>query len=148
MERPITGFGHVGLTVTDIQRSIQWYEQILGFTSLWGFEKDGYKKHLLKDPSSGIVVSLTEHDAKPTGDRFEEVRAGLDHLAFQVPGMEHLEPWHAWLTEHGVTVSEIHPTTTGGMLMFRDPDNIQLEIYARRDATTSDEEFAQRREQA
>ena len=28
----ITGFGHIDLTVTDVDRTVAWWERVLGFT--------------------------------------------------------------------------------------------------------------------
>jgi hypothetical protein len=57
----------------------------------------------------------------------------LDHAGFNVTGREEMESWVAWLDALGVEHSGIR---TGDVpfpyatLVFRDPDNIQLELFA------------------
>lgn len=138
----LSGFGHVSLTVSDLARSTAWYKDVLGFEELWGLERDGYVKAILNDPASGVVLSLTHHGERGSGDAFSEFRTGLDHLAFVVPSFAELEQWKARFESLGVKHSPIATTTTGAVIMFRDPDNVMLEIYAPRTEARSDESEA------
>jgi len=53
------GVHHVGLPVTDIERSRTWYETVLGFRSVLDEEsEDGIITVTLEHPSSGIIVCL------------------------------------------------------------------------------------------
>lgn len=130
----ISGFGHISLTVSDLERSAGWYEQVLGLTKVAELDKGVWRKAIFEDPDSQIVLSLTHHGDKGSSDAATEFRTGLDHLAFVVPSHEDLETWSARLAEHGVEQTAILETSTGWVLVFRDPDNIQLEFYAARDA--------------
>ncbi|RZS37887.1 catechol 2,3-dioxygenase-like lactoylglutathione lyase family enzyme [Herbihabitans rhizosphaerae] len=130
----LTGVHHVSLTVTDVDRSVPWYERVLGFTE---FERvDGgegaLRKVLLRGPGIGIVLALVQH---PVSDRvgFDESHPGLDHLSFSVPDEKSLDDWAERLTEHGVTFSPVtaeHTSTGAAVVVFRDPDGIQLELWA------------------
>jgi catechol 2,3-dioxygenase-like lactoylglutathione lyase family enzyme len=57
----------------------------------------------------------------------------LDHVSFGVSGRPALEAWVAWLDELGVEhtgiVDEVDPIRYS-TVVFRDPDNIQLELLA------------------
>ena len=68
------------------------------------------------------------------GEPFDEARTGLDHVSFQVAGRAALEAWTAWLDELGIRhtgiVDETEPITYS-TVVFRDPDNIQLELIAK-----------------
>jgi glyoxylase I family protein len=79
-----------------------------------------------------VRLGLTEHrDAAP--DTFEETRVGLDHLAFRVRDHGELDGWQRRLTEADVAHSPIAPANSvpgAIVLVFRDPDNIQLELFA------------------
>lgn len=77
---------------------------------------------------SGLVVSVMTHDA-PLGDVFDERRVGLDHLAFRVADRHELERWVSHLDAKGVAHSGIVDMGFGPTLVFRDPDNIQLELF-------------------
>jgi glyoxylase I family protein len=126
----ISGYHHVALTVTDIDKSADWYTEVLGFRKLKDFERDGFRKVLVVHPTSGTAFGLTDHRARGSGDAFSEFRTGLDHLAFSVADRAALEAWQARLDQHGVDHSEIKPSAAGDVIVFPDPDNIQLEVYA------------------
>jgi catechol 2,3-dioxygenase-like lactoylglutathione lyase family enzyme len=65
--------------------------------------------------------------------RASVARTGLDHVSFGVAGRAALETWAAWLDELGIShtgvVDETTPITYS-TVVFRDPDNIQLELIA------------------
>jgi glyoxylase I family protein len=74
---------------------------------------------------------LHHHDTNQA-EPFTETRTGLDHVGFQVPNLAALESWRTRFTELGVQHSPI--TYVGefdvSVLVFHDPDNIQLELFA------------------
>jgi hypothetical protein len=77
-----------------------------------------------------ICLGLVSHRDGPR-QRFDETTAGLDHLSFAVPDRFALERWCAQFDELSV---EYTPTTNansvpGAVVVFRDPDNIQLELF-------------------
>jgi catechol-2,3-dioxygenase len=61
---------------------------------------------------------------------FSEFRVGLDHLALAVESRSELEDWVAHFDGHGVWHSAISDRQWGSVLVFRDPDNIQLELFS------------------
>ncbi len=126
----ISGYHHVSLTVADIDKSAGWYGEVLGFKKFTDFERDGFRKILLLDPASGAMFGFTDHRARASGDAFSEFRTGLDHLAFSVADRATLEAWKARFEQLGVDHTEIKPSAMGDVIIFRDPDNIQLEVYA------------------
>jgi len=68
-------------------------------------------------------------------DRFDENRIWLDHLSFGVASRADLEHAVRVLDTRGVPHSEIRdlgPAFGICILIFRDPDNIQLELSAPR----------------
>ncbi len=127
----IRWFHHVSFTVNDPAKSAAWYQDVLGFAHGSNVEGKGFHRIRLHHPDSGITVTLTGHE-QGSGDRFSELRTGLDHLAFSVAGgVEELEEWKRRFRERGVDHSEIRTTPTGGgVITLRDPDNIQLEVFA------------------
>jgi glyoxylase I family protein len=61
---------------------------------------------------------------------FEAV--GLDHLAFAVASRVDLEQWADRLARAGVDflpIAESFTIPSAAVLVFRDPDNIQLELF-------------------
>lgn len=64
---------------------------------------------------------------------FDETASGLDHLAFAVPGHDELVGWARQLEELGVHFSPIAASLSipgAEVIVLRDPDNIQLELFA------------------
>ena len=132
----VTGIHHFSITVTDLEASLAWYQRLLGADRVpmqfphYEREDTGYGE-LLVEPRSGVVIGLHTNTGND-GQRFDEARTGLDHVALNVASREDLEAWTAWLDELGIEHSGIRtgeqpfPFST---VVFRDPDNIQLELF-------------------
>jgi len=132
----ITGIHHISITVTDIEASMAWYEKLFQANRLpvkfphYGCEDSGYAE-LLIEPRSGLAIGLHKNTAN-NGEKFDEARTGLDHVGLQVSSREELEAWTRRLDELGIPHSGIQaeqepfPFAT---VVFRDPDNIQLELF-------------------
>jgi glyoxylase I family protein len=59
---------------------------------------------------------------------------GLDHIAWNVATRAGLEAWAAWLDELGIKhtgVIDKPGARPYSAIVFRDPDNIQLELFHR-----------------
>jgi glyoxylase I family protein len=130
----LTGVHHLGLTVRDVDTSAAWYGRVLGFRVTGRFDApDGARRKVfLGHDGFGIRLGLTEHRGAG-GEAFDETRVGLDHLAFGVTSRDELEAWADRLADDGVTCSPITPANTmpgAFVLVFRDPDNIQLELVS------------------
>ena len=123
-----TGVSHVSLTVTDLERSVAWYQHVLGLHHVMPTERPGIRGAILAHPDSGLVVSLAQHETGQ-GGTFDELRPGLDHLSFAVADRDALEAWERHLAERGVTYSPINDVPYGSVLVLRDPDHIQLELF-------------------
>jgi len=76
----------------------------------------------------GLVVNVMTHDGGPT-DAFDERRVGLDHLSFAVADRAELERWTTHLDAHKVPHSGVIDAHFGATVVFRDPDNMQLELF-------------------
>ena len=69
-------------------------------------------------------------DAAGVDDEFSALRIGLDHLSLAVESREELERWLEHLDACGVPHSGASEMPYGWVVVFRDPDNIQLELLA------------------
>jgi glyoxylase I family protein len=136
---PRPGLHHIALTVTDLEASIPWYERVFNIKFAMEVPHEGGTGKLLTDEGRSFVIALHRHDANG-GERFAETRTGLDHIGLLVPARADLEAWQAHLESCGVqraaaadrpcTQSPIDDRFFGSILVFRDPDNIQLELFA------------------
>lgn len=124
-----TGVSHVGLSVTDLDRSTAWYTDVLGLQVLMPTDVPGLKRVLLVHPGSGLMVGLGQH-GEATGAAFDERATGLDHLSLAVGSRDELAEWERRLADKGVSYTPIQDEFYGSVLVFRDPDNIQLELFA------------------
>ena len=126
---------HVRLTVTDIERSRQFYESVFGWPVLIESpdSADAATREALAFLFGGVVYDLggTLVGLRPVAtDRFHEDRCGLDHLAFRVASKAELDDAAAHLDELGVEYEPIKDIGPSYILEFRDPDNIALELTA------------------
>jgi glyoxylase I family protein len=127
----IVGLGHLDFTVTDGDRAMRWWEQVMGFQLLAKWEQPGYRGWTMVHPS-GLGVTAVTHDEGDAG-AFDERRVGLDHVAFRVSDLAALEAWEERLDALGVThsgVQDVHGQRGGPLIVLRDPDNIQIELTA------------------
>ncbi len=129
---------HVALTVTDLERSRSWYRLLLGsdpvvdedVPALPGHHTGFH--HTIFALTGGVVLALHAHHATVAGQRFDEVRPGLDHVGFACAGRDELERLRTHLDALGVAHGGIADDALGHGLSFRDPDNTALEFWAPR----------------
>jgi glyoxylase I family protein len=136
---PAGGIHHLRLTVTNLERSRQFYTGLLGF-------EVAVESPLPGDPAAaetfkilfgGIVMArgnllMGLRPMAPSGDRFDPDRVGLDHLSFSVASHDDLEQAIRLFDERGVPHGEITSLPSFGIdvLPFEDPDGVQLELTA------------------
>jgi glyoxylase I family protein len=130
---------HVALTVTDLDASVRWYEEVFAVKHVLDAPHEGGTARILSDPEMSLMFAIHRHDTNQS-EPFTETRTGLDHVGFMVPAREDLERWQEHLERNGVvradqadtplTQSPISDQPYGSVLVFRDPDNIQLELFA------------------
>jgi glyoxylase I family protein len=130
---------HLALTVTDLDTSLAWYQETFDLSFLMEAPHPEGTGIVLRNEQRSLMIVLHRHDANDK-ERFLESRTGLDHAGFMVPSRADLESWQDHLEAYGVVRSEkadapmtqspIADEPYGSVLVFRDPDNIQLEFFA------------------
>ncbi|MDX3377028.1 VOC family protein [Streptomyces sp. ME02-6991-2A] len=130
--------GHIGLNVTDLDRSIAFYREVFDFEVL-GEGKDGDRRWAFLGRDSRLVVTLWQQSE----GTFAPALPGLHHLSFQVDTVEEVRATEEVLRSLGATfaydgVVPHGETGTSGGIFFSDPDGIRLEIYAPTGADPSD----------
>jgi glyoxylase I family protein len=130
---------HLAITVTDLDTSIQWYESVFDVHPILDVPHPGGVGRILAGTDGELMFALHRHDAND-GRLFTETTTGLDHGGLAVPSRRDLELWQEHLEAKGVvrvdtadkplTQSPIADEPYASVLVFRDPDNIQLELFA------------------
>ncbi|KAA2261930.1 VOC family protein [Solihabitans fulvus] len=121
--------GHVGLNVTDVDRSVDFYTTVFGFEVV-AEGKEAERRFTFL--GSGGVPTLTLWQ-QSTGGHATNL-AGLHHLSFQVDSIEEVEAAEQVLRGIGAefaydgVVPHGEGAASGG-IFFTDPDGIRLEIY-------------------
>jgi glyoxylase I family protein len=133
LENPVpnfTGFSHVALTVTELERSKQWYADVLGWQPLIeGVDERGIRFAFGVLAGGEVGVGLRQH---PDGDSasFSAQHTGLDHISFAVESRADLEAWEHHFGSMEITFSPIVNAPYGAVLSFKDPDDVALEAFA------------------
>ena len=136
---PAGDIHHLRLTVTDLQRSREFYTGLLGFqVAVESPPPDDPAAEAVFGILFGGIVMIRGNllmglrPMAPEADRFDPDRVGLDHLSFGVAAREDLEDAVQLFDEHGVSHGAITRLASFGIdvLPFEDPDGIQLELTA------------------
>ena len=131
----LAGIQHVGLTVSDVELSAEWYQRVLGlerqFEEPHHHSDQGGYAIVLGTPDMSLNVGLDHHPAN-AGEEFDPTRTGLDHICFQVNDVAALADWADHLDRHQIENSGVYAMegTPFRLLTFNDPDGIQLELIA------------------
>ena len=120
---------HVSLTVSDLDRSVPWYERVFDVKLVQDDESGPFRRAVLV-VAGRALVGLQEFPDPADNLPFNERRVGLDHLAFACSSRREVEAWKARLDELGVVNGGVVDAGYGFVLSFRDPDNVALEFFA------------------
>ena len=130
---------HLALTVADLDASVQWYETVFDVHPVMDIPHQGGVGRILANADQSLAFALHRHDTND-GALFQETTTGLDHAGFAVSSRADLEAWQNHLEASGVvraeaadkplTQSPIADEPYASVLVYRDPDNIQLELFA------------------
>jgi len=119
---------HVTLTVSDLDRSVHWYEGLFEVE----FHRDegpGPFRRAVWLVENQTLIGLHEFPDRPDTLPFDERRIGLDHLAFACRDRDELGAWEFRLSELDIGHGGIVDAGYGSALSCRDPDNIALEFF-------------------
>ncbi|MFC9893609.1 VOC family protein [Nocardia sp. NPDC127579] len=135
-----TGTHHIRLTVTDIDRSREFYQRVLGFEVAAESPGSPADPDVRADPyqlfggcvfqANGMLLGL--RPVADPADRFDADRVGLDHLSFSVASKADLFQAAERCAEAGIEHGEVIDMEQFGIaiLSFTDPDGIHLELTA------------------
>lgn len=132
--------GYVSLNVPDLQRSLDFYEKILGFKV---FTRISDERALLSvDGNSSHLIELLKAKANANNDTFNPLvtatrRAGLYHFAILLPERKYLADMLQNLRDNRdhVYFDGLADHLVSESIYIRDPDFIGIEIYRDRPMT-------------
>ena len=128
--------GHVVLNVSDLERSVAFYTQVLGFSV-----SDVYPAEMVPGGMVFMRCNADHHGvALVGGAKARPERADMHHLAFEVGTLDEVLRARDHLRKHGATVDFEGRRRAGCQIAveFRDPDGHRLEIYWGVDQVGSD----------
>ncbi|HEY3708595.1 MAG TPA: VOC family protein [Amycolatopsis sp.] len=128
-ERPATsgrGIHHTALISSDVERTIAFYQDILGFPLTELFENRDYpgSSHFFFDVGNGNALAFFDLPGLDLGP-YAEVLGGLHHLALSVPP-ERWAELRGRLDDAGVAYQLESKTS----IYFPDPDGARIELIA------------------
>ncbi|HJU81298.1 MAG TPA: VOC family protein [Acidimicrobiia bacterium] len=121
---PIHRLNHAVLYVSDVERSVRFYEEVLGFRKVMGFPGAAFMQ---------APASQNDHDlglfqvSGATASTAGRSTVGLYHLAWEVDTLGALEEVSQRLLAEGAMVGATDHGTTKA-LYGRDPDGIEFEV--------------------
>jgi catechol 2,3-dioxygenase-like lactoylglutathione lyase family enzyme len=120
------GVHHVALLCSDVERTIRFYQELLGFPLAELFENRDYRgsTHLFFDLGHDNTLAFFDFPGLELGP-YAEVLGGLHHLAISVSRAQ-WDAARARLAEAGIP-TQIESDVS---LYFSDPDGVRLELIA------------------
>ncbi len=121
--------GHVGLNVSDLARSIRFYQEVFGFGTILESE-DGGRRFAFLGQGEDLAVTLWQQSE----GGFDTARPGLHHLSFEVETLEQVNELGERAKRQGAgflydgVVPHAEGEASGG-IFFTDPDGIRLEVF-------------------
>lgn len=141
MKKIVIGYRHTGLITKDINKSVHFYRDLLGFEVIQDFwDQSDYickiigleklKLHMVKLKSpDGSVIELLDYESHPTQPvQIPFNNVGVAHLALRVEDIEYA---YTFLKKNGVTfVSEPTLSSEGfaKVCLCYDPDGMRIEL--------------------
>ncbi len=122
----ITGIDHVALTVSNADASSAFYSELLGASEAIRHDDDTVSVRVLS--GNGFLLGLRQYHHYDH-DRFSEFRTGMDHVAFGIADVAAFNHFEEVLVRLGAPYTPACETPIGSVLVFRDPDGIQGEIF-------------------
>jgi catechol 2,3-dioxygenase-like lactoylglutathione lyase family enzyme len=148
---PHKGFSHIGLSTLDLDKTRDFYENVLGFKAvrcdILKVKEGGRIRHVFFDTGQGQLIAFMEargvagvpanYDAGIT--RGLGVPSVFYHFAFEAGSEAGLADRRKELLERGVEVTEVVDHDWAKSIYFKDPNGLQLEYCCYTRALNADD---------
>ena len=126
MEFQLRKIGHVVLNVTDLERSLRFYTEVLGLQV-----SDRYPDTMVPGGMIFLRCNTDHHGVALVGGAAGGERTSLNHFAFEVGSLDEVFRARACLRKHAVPIVFEGRRRAGCQIAieFTDPDGNNLEIY-------------------
>jgi catechol 2,3-dioxygenase-like lactoylglutathione lyase family enzyme len=132
-----TKLGHLVLKVRDIQRSVRFYEEIVGLkVSDWIDDRMVFMRCGEDHHDLGLLQLPQGHS-----ERADPLAPGVEHFSYHVETLAEMEKITAMLMERGIEIDRglgRHGPGGNTFIVFKDPDGNNVEFYS--DMTQINEE--------
>ena len=122
---PVQRLNHAVLYVRDVERSVAFYSEVLGFRVVMGFSGAAFLQ--AAGSSNDHDLGLFQVGANAADSAAGRGAVGLYHLAWEVDTLDELERVQRRLAEAGALVGASDHATTKA-LYAKDPDGIEFEV--------------------
>ena len=134
------GFSHVGLSTLDLDRTRDFYENVLGFKAVRcdviRVKEGGQIRHIFFDTGRDQLIAFMEARGVPGVPATYDagINRGLGvpsvfyHFAFEAGSEAALEDKRRELRARGVDVTEVVDHDWAKSIYFKDPNGLQLEF--------------------
>ena len=122
---PVQRLNHAVLYVRDVERSVAFYSDVLGFRAVAGFPGGAFLQ--AEGSSNDHDLGLFQTGADAADSLAGRGAVGLYHLAWEVDTLDELERISGRLAEVGALAGASDHATTKA-LYARDPDGIEFEV--------------------
>jgi catechol 2,3-dioxygenase-like lactoylglutathione lyase family enzyme len=126
---------HVDLTVGDLQRSVEFYDRVLGRLGYRRMDEVGSGSPCwgISDAHGGFfTIALKPAHPESRTPAHDRHAPGLHHLAFHADSREDVDAFYGFLLEIGAAIldppAEYAYTPGYYAVFFADPDGIKLEV--------------------
>lgn len=125
----VLGTDHVDLTVNDLERSIAFYEKVLGALGFRRLDNPDY----IAWHNAHLGIGIHAAARAERGAVFDRYRVGFHHLALRVKQRDDVDRLHRFLADAGVTILDPpadYPQYGPDYyaVFFADPDGMKLEV--------------------
>lgn len=122
-------FLHSMIRVQDIEKSLKFYQELLGLKLSRTMDLDDCKLYYMTDEITGIDIELTHNFEIPENGYKKGSQFG--HFAFEVPSMENFsEKLHSFGLKYSCEPFEIKAGVK--IAFFEDPDGTEIEVIEAR----------------